>query len=176
METFSQPSPQSGGRHAPMRSTRLVMMKKCTLFRTRIISQASARQESACSRKKSEVMQVKMLLPSGIFHPFLPFFMGSAKSAVFSICVGSRPTDQISSVHIAMGAAFADFPASVPWIPGILQTVRLPYSIRAAPEHSISSAALKAFLFSGFNFLAQGLQRGFQLVVVFHVHPRMDAS
>ncbi len=77
-----------------MRSTRLVMMKKCTLFRTRIISQASARQESACSRKKSEVMQVKMLLPSGIFHPFLPFFMGSAKSAVFSICVGSRPTDK----------------------------------------------------------------------------------
>lgn len=61
--TLSQPSPQSSGRHAAKHSGRLVSSQKRTSGRWRMTSQASSRQASASSTRKSEVMHTRMSSP-----------------------------------------------------------------------------------------------------------------
>ena len=56
--TCSHPSPQSGGKHFPARSIRLVMIWNFRSVLSRIMSQHPGRHSSASSRKKSEVIQV----------------------------------------------------------------------------------------------------------------------
>ena len=60
---LSQPSPQSFGRWSATRSGRFVSRKKMTSGRHAIIDHASSRQASASSRKKSEVMQTRIISP-----------------------------------------------------------------------------------------------------------------
>ena len=67
MLTLGYPnSPQSGGRQDSIRSILFVMKKKERSLLIFIISQASARQGSASSTKKSEVKQVSTSEPWGI--------------------------------------------------------------------------------------------------------------
>ena len=80
---FSQPSPQSSGKHFLILSGLLVKRRKTTSHLSRMIFHASSRHSSASSRKKSEVMQTLSISPLCILYCFFLSFDNGYLNPVF---------------------------------------------------------------------------------------------
>ena len=111
MITLLYPSFQSSGMHVLNLSILLVHIRKSTSFLCFMISQASLRQISASSMKKSDVKQVAISLPAAIFQGQIKigFRFGNNIWILISYSVQIK--------NIAIFTARAAFMAAMPWIP-----------------------------------------------------------